>query len=140
MRIKQESSLGYFYIVSGKDEGRLYVCKGSHRFLLYPDAKCRRLPDIFKLETISLPPYSVFIGHGYLQHAGAEYLGRLNLRYNVYLVLHDVALQDATVLGFNSSIGIAGSGEGSRADETQTETGDADVTANVEDVKDYVRY
>lgn len=45
------------------------------------------------LEATFFPLHSVLVGHGYLQHAGAEFLGLVNLRYHVYLSLEDLYLQ-----------------------------------------------
>lgn len=52
---------------------------------------------ILKMDPITLPSYSDFIGNGYLQHASTEYLGQQNMGDHFFLVLDDVPPQDSCV-------------------------------------------
>lgn len=65
------------------------------------------MADLLTLEPVVLPPHSVFVGHGYLQHAGAEYLGQVNLRYHVYLSPEDLDLQDSISFAYQWSLKTA---------------------------------
>lgn len=110
----------YFFSVNGSDPGKLYVSKESHPFKHYPDAERRKLADISKVNAIFLPSYSVVVGLGCPQHAGAEFIGHPNLRYHVYLVLHYVWLQDSIFYGSSWSVRNAGHWEGARPNEPRT--------------------
>ena len=51
------------------------------------------------MECLNIPPNSLFIGHGYLIHAGAGYDARLTdditVRYHTYLPLDTFGIPDA---------------------------------------------
>lgn len=100
-------SPGYFFIVTGNEVGKLYVCKGSHHYVFYPTAAKRALAKHLKLESIELPPNSVFVGHGWLQHAGAEYLGYHNMRYHLYFVPEGQRLGDSVSYSYGWNLKIA---------------------------------
>lgn len=53
-----------------------------------------------------IPPDSVFIGHGYLQRAGAEWLGKHCLRYYVYLIPKDLLRLDDIAFAYGSGLSI----------------------------------
>jgi len=95
------SSPGYFIIVTGPEDGSLMVCPGSHKFVHYTEDEKLALGDVLKYERITIPANSVFIGHGYLQHAGDEYNGSHRMRYHVYLTPEGKTLPDAVVILFN---------------------------------------
>lgn len=113
MIVRRGASPGYFFIANGPEEGKLYVCKGSHHFVFYPPTEKRKMADILKMDPVVLPPYCVFVGHGYLTHAGSEFIGH-NMRYHLYLFPSDVPLHDAIVFAFNWSVEVAKDGEGNR--------------------------
>lgn len=71
--VGSKSRAGYFYIVSGKTGFFIWACEGSHKFVLYTEKERESLKQILKLDLHYVPPESIFIGHGYLQHAGAGY-------------------------------------------------------------------
>lgn len=60
-----------------------------------------QLPE---LEPIDLLLFSVFIGHGYLQHSGEEYHGYRNMRYHVYLVPVTVPVLDVICYSCSDSL------------------------------------
>ena len=57
------------------------------------------------METITIPPTSVFVGHGYLQHAGDGYNGSHCLRYHTYLAPDGVLIPDAIHFAYNVALG-----------------------------------
>lgn len=74
VRVCQQTLSEYFAILNRKEDGKLYVSRGSYHFALHPHSKGRKLADIFNLYTVRLLPFYVFIEHGYMQHASAGYL------------------------------------------------------------------
>lgn len=60
----------------------------------------RKMTSLQKMKPLVLPPRSVFVGHGFQQHAGAEYLGHVNLRHGVYLSPKDLDLQNCILFAF----------------------------------------
>lgn len=62
----------FAFISSGPEVGKLYLRKPSHQFDFYPDAKKRKLADSLKKDATKWPPFSVFIGRRYVEHAGAK--------------------------------------------------------------------
>ena len=70
--IIEKSNPGYFVVATGKDPAYIWAVPGSHISIARTKAK-----HIFALslasmaDRVSIPPYSVFIARGDLQHAGA---------------------------------------------------------------------
>lgn len=83
---REGCSTGFFFISNGPQEGKFYLCKGTDHFVFYSMKKKRKLAETVKLGAVVLPPYSIFIGRGYLQHAVAEYHGAHSTRYHLYLM------------------------------------------------------
>lgn len=59
-------------MTNGSETGKLYRCQGSQHFIFYPSVEKQKLANIMKLKPVTLPSYCLFVGHGYVQHAGAE--------------------------------------------------------------------
>ena len=57
-----------------------------------------------EMELITIPPQSVFVGHGYVQHAGAGWNGSGCLRYHMYIILDGSNLRDAISYAFGRSL------------------------------------
>lgn len=57
------------------------------------------------------PPDSVFNGHGFLEHAAAEWLGHYCLCYFIHLDLKDVQLKDTIAFADGQSLSIAAKGK-----------------------------
>ena len=55
------------------------------------------------MSLIEIPPFSVFIGHGYVQHAGAGWSGSHNLRYHIYLIPDGHQLRDTVAFAYGYS-------------------------------------
>lgn len=53
---------------------------------------------------MSIPPPSVFVGHGYLQDMVPECNGSRRLKYHVYLVTNDVQVKGAIPLAHRDSL------------------------------------
>lgn len=52
----------------------------------------RKVAVMLKMDHAILSLFSVFVGHGYLQQAGAEYVNIHKMRYHVYIFPDDVNL------------------------------------------------
>lgn len=71
------------------------------------------------IDAISLAPFLVFSGLGYLLHAGVEFLRDGNLRYYVYLFQDGTTVHESIIYGYNQNLQIERPGEGNRARTTK---------------------
>lgn len=112
----------------------MYVCKGLHHYVFYLSEAARTLADILRLKRIQLPSYSVFVGHGWLQNAGAVYLGHHNMHYHLYLVPQNVSINDEISLSYRWNLQIS---ENDRTDSTEARGDIDDVLQGVEIEDEY---
>jgi hypothetical protein len=99
-----ETGPGFFVIVTGYDDAYLWVASGSHKHVHEPDARKRKMASVLRMTRIKIPRHSVFIGHGFLQHAGAEWTGTPSLRYHVYIIPEGNSLKDTVYFAYNWSL------------------------------------
>lgn len=105
--VNAEKGHGYFVITTSDKPRPLYVCESSHKFVFYTEED--RLLDMahtLVLEKIIIPPNSVFIGHGYLQHAGAE--GDNNMCDHKYLPPVGTIITDQVFFAYGWSLAVKG--------------------------------
>lgn len=96
-----------FIIANGNEEEKLSVCKDLHHFVMYPFKNKRELADMLKMDPVVLPPYSIIVVHGHLNHAGVEYVDSNYMRYDIYIYPDDVNLQDGIVFAYEWSLDVA---------------------------------
>jgi hypothetical protein len=111
---------GLFVIVTGTEDAHLWVASGSHKHVHEPDARKRKMASVIRMTRIDIPRHSVFIGHGFLQHAGAEWTGNHSLRYHVYIIPEGNNLKDTVYFAYTWSLKKEG-------DKSSTEDDDAVV-------------
>ena len=126
---RQGTGPGFFVIVTGAEPANLWVCDGSHKHVGLSAKKRNELAQILRLKRITIPRNSVFIGHGFLQHAGAEWSGNGALRYHAYLIPDGHVLHDAVAFAYEMS--FRKQGEDSSSEEE--ENGDRDSLKSDED-------
>lgn len=85
--LSEGSSPSSCFILSGRHVGTFYVCNSSYRYFLYSAIKKRKLADILRMDAVALSTFLVYIGHGYLQQAEAEYFGYGNQSHHSGLFL-----------------------------------------------------
>ena len=68
------------------------------------------------MKELIIPPYSVFVGHGYVHHAGSGCNGSCNLRYHIYLLPSDHGLRDSVSFALGWSIKRANEDSSSDSD------------------------
>ena len=100
---RQGTGPGFFVIVTGAEPANLWVCDGSHKHVGLSAKKRNQLAQILRLKRITIPRNSVFIGHGFLQHAGAEWSKNGSLRYNSYHIPDGHVLHDAVAFAYEMS-------------------------------------
>lgn len=77
---------GFFVIATGEQSSDLWGADGSHRHVdVPPDAKCM-IAHVMEMTLITITQQSVFIGHGYVQHAGSAWQGTESNGYHMYLI------------------------------------------------------
>ena len=103
--IQQARCPGYFIIVTGPERVNLWVAPGSHQYVHYNEKDREQLGKTLKMERITIPPTSVFVGHGHLQHAGDGYNGSHCLRYHTYLAPDGVRIPDAILFAYRVAFG-----------------------------------
>ena len=107
---------GYFAIVTGAERVYLWVCPGSHQYVHYNKKEREGLSANLKMERIEIPPNSIFIGHGHLQHAGDGYNGSHCVRYHTYIAPEDVEIPDAIIFGYENALGCLNAQSDANAD------------------------
>ena len=93
-------SPGYFAMVTGTEQCSLWVCPASNNYVLYDDTDRRSLARVLKMTEIVIPRFSIFFGHGHLQHAGSGWTGFHSLRYHMYVIPTSIELPDAVHFAF----------------------------------------
>ena len=91
---------GFFIMATGRDPTGLWISEGSHKHVFLPDRKKRKLAGLMKMDRITIPPNSLFVGHGFVQHAGAEWTGTHSLRYHIYLNPRGYQLKDGVAFAY----------------------------------------
>lgn len=64
--VHRNVSTGYFFLLIGSECGKIYACKASQEFIFYLDSEKRKLASVLKIGAVSLPTFSVSVGHRYL--------------------------------------------------------------------------
>lgn len=103
--VSKEGLPGYFMITTEEETG-LLVCEGSQRFVFYPKEDQAKLVKALFLEPIMIPPRSIFVGHGYLQHAGERYTGSACCRYHLYCRPVDQPIPNQIIFGLNNCLRV----------------------------------
>lgn len=67
----------------------------------------KQLASVLKLEPIDPPPFSGFIGHGYLQYESAKFRSYHSMRYHVNVVLTTIPTLDAIWYSDGDSFAIS---------------------------------
>lgn len=68
---------GQFYIFVRPEGVSIHLCPGSHNYVLYHHSERLHSADVLQSKTIFISPYSVFIGHAHMQHAGFGWLNEV---------------------------------------------------------------
>jgi len=94
---------GYFLIASMDEPFSLWVSKGSHHFVFYEDVMKRSMCNFMTMQKVEVPARSVFIGHGFVQHAGSEWTGSHCPRYHMYCSPKSQQITDQVAFAFGES-------------------------------------
>lgn len=73
----------------------LYVTLGSHLYVNYNALQKELLKEAFLMAEVELSTTSVYVGRGYLQHAGSHWCRNCHIRYNSYRTPESHDLPDA---------------------------------------------
>lgn len=94
---------GYFMVANGEKEENFYMCPGSHYYFHYKQQQKVILIRTLQMESFVVPPYPLFVGNVYLQHASAVYLFHPNLGFHVCFVPKYTNLPDAIEFNYGGS-------------------------------------
>lgn len=95
---------GYFVIVTGLERAYLWVAPGSHNYVYYSAEDRQTLGSTLKMERFTIPPSSIFIGHGHVQHAGDGYSGSHCPRYHTYFSPKGFRIPDAILFAYGTNM------------------------------------
>lgn len=84
--VRKNGSTIYLFLLNGDDEGNFYIRKGFHLFF-YRRKALGQMTDLAVLRPFVFLPRNVLVGHGYLHHTDADYLGTLRSLCHVHLSL-----------------------------------------------------
>ena len=107
---------GFFVMVTGNEGSSLWVADGSHNISQHAPHRRKKIARTLRMHLIKIPPNSVFIAHGWLQHAGAAWSGSGNLRYHMYLIPEGHDLRDGIAYAYDTNF--------KRGDEDSSESSD----------------
>lgn len=79
-------------MASFSEPASIFLCAGSHTYVTYLPATRKLLARSLRLESVTIPAWSIFVDHGILQHAGSGLQGRSRLCYYVYLKTANLVL------------------------------------------------
>lgn len=103
-RAQKNRCPGYFMITTGKDPSPLWICEYSHHFVFGTRTELHHFAKALNLRKVIIPANSVFVGHGYITHAGAGYSDRTTdnvaLRYHIYFIPEGISLPDSVFFAF----------------------------------------
>lgn len=102
--VRESGSPGYFFLVTGPAKASLHVCPGSHLYVRYHKSRRELLRKSLQMEEVAIPPFSMFIGHGQVQHAGVGWRGSPSLRYHTYISPEGSVLPDAISFSYYWSL------------------------------------
>lgn len=75
--------------------------------MVYHDEVREALAKMLRMEETTTTTNAVFIGHGYVQHAGEEWRGKYCLENHMYLILEEVELKIAIAFEYGSRLSTA---------------------------------
>lgn len=58
------------------------------------------------MEAVTIPPFSIFVGHGYLTQAGAGWAEMFCLHYHAYFIPSQNSLNNAVAFDYGTSSSI----------------------------------
>lgn len=62
--------------------------------------------DIAWYKKVETPQFSVFVDHGYLQHARCGWHGHYGLHYHIYFMIPSSDLKDAIAFSYGASFSV----------------------------------
>lgn len=74
---------GLFMVATAKGDTRLWSCPGSHKSFYYTAAVKKTMKSILCMDEVIIPPLSVFVDDGNLQHSALRWNRPHTLSYHV---------------------------------------------------------
>lgn len=93
--VKGGESLRYLFTTTVEVIAYLYVTPELHLYVHYTGVRKKLLREAFLMEEVEILPNSVFVGHGYVHHAGSEWSEDHCIQYYGYLNPKNHNLADA---------------------------------------------
>lgn len=73
----------------------MYLCRSSHLYELFLETYRKRPAGVLTLAKISIPPHSVFFGHGFIYFASSRCRKTHDLRNHLHFIPVQNILKDA---------------------------------------------
>lgn len=80
-----------------------FACPRSEYYVFYSTAKKHVLTKKLYMVPVTIPSFSIFVGDGRLQHAGAGWEGMYYLRYHDYFILYLISVKDTISVVYGTS-------------------------------------
>lgn len=87
-------------VTTGHDGAVQWASDGSQNGVNEDPVRKRWVVNITRMILINSPLNSNFIGHGYLQHAGAVFTGKPAIRFHMYLIPQRHPPKDAVAFSY----------------------------------------
>lgn len=94
----QGRSQEFFVNFSGFEAICLEVCPAPHSYIPYAIDETCNLDEMRRLVERAIPPFSTFVGHGYLRDGESGWQGSDSLRYPSYLILSSYVLKKSATV------------------------------------------
>lgn len=104
--VKAGESPGQFFIFTGRVHAHLYASPGSRLYFHYSGAQEKLLKEAFVRENVEIPPTTVFVSHGYVQHEGSEWRGQHCNGHHDYPVLESHEPPDAITFAYGEGVAL----------------------------------
>lgn len=95
---------GYLMITTSTERRSFPLRPLSQTHVFYPKQSRGDLSFFLHLQKIRIPPNTVLVGHGYLQHAVHRWKDHHSLRYHIYVKPMDHNLKEALEFAYGASM------------------------------------
>lgn len=97
IQIRRYALTGCYFCLNGSKFEKIHARKKYHGFIFYPNSEEQKGVLFSKMGSVSILPFSVFIGHGWLQHTGAEFIPLGNFSFSIYLFSDDMPFHGSII-------------------------------------------
>lgn len=88
---------GFIELLLEPESIHLSLCSASHLHVHYLMAQEEYLAELLCVKEVAILAFSIFVGHGYMQHEECSWKGSHGLHYDLYVILSSNDRKNAVV-------------------------------------------